>query len=99
MDTLTVAVNEEFTISLKSIATAGYLWKVESLPDAIQFLGTENEKPAGDVKPGDSTGQIFRFRADKTGEHKIKFVLGRPWEKKAIETKTVNVKVTKWSSR
>jgi predicted secreted protein len=93
MDRITVAVNEEFTISLKSIATAGYLWKVESLPDAIQFLGTENEKPAGEIRPGDSTGQIFRFRADRTGEYKIKFALGRPWEDKAIESEEVTVKV------
>lgn len=93
-DMITVAVNDEFTISLKSIATAGYIWKVESLPDAIQLLGTENEKPAGDVKPGDSTDQIFRFRADKTGEHKIRFALGRPWENKAIQSRTVTLKVT-----
>jgi predicted secreted protein len=93
-DMITVAVDNEFTISLKSIATAGYLWKVESLPDAIQLLGTENEKPADDTKPGDSTGQIFRFRAQKIGEHKIKFALGRPWENKAMESKTVTVKAT-----
>lgn len=92
-DMITVAADEEFTISLKSIATAGYLWKVDSLPEGIQLLGTENEKPAGDVKPGDSTGQIFRFRAHKTGEHRIVFKLGRPWENKAIESRTVTVKV------
>jgi predicted secreted protein len=93
-DIIAVAVDDEFTISLKSIATAGYIWKVESLPDAIQLLGTENEKPSGDIKPGDSTNQIFRFRVQKTGEHEIKFTLGRPWENKGIETKTVTVKVT-----
>lgn len=93
-DMITVAVDDEFMISLKSIATAGYLWKVESLPDGIQLLGTENEKPAGDAKPGDSTPQIFRFRAHETGEHKITFTLGRPWENKTIETKKVTVKVT-----
>jgi predicted secreted protein len=91
-DMITVAVNDEFTISLQSIATAGYLWKVDSLPDAIQLLGTENEKPADDMKPGDSTGQVFHFRAHKTGEYEIRFVLGRPWEDKAIESRTVPVK-------
>jgi predicted secreted protein len=94
MDTITVAMGDEFTIPLKSIATAGYVWKVESLPDAIQLLGTETGKPAEDEKPGDATDQIFRFRANKTGAHKIKFALGRPWENKAIETKTVTVNVT-----
>ena len=94
MDMITVAMGDEFTISLTSIATAGYVWKFESLPDAIQLLGKETGKPAGDAKPGDSTDQIFRFRANKAGEHKIKFTLGRPWENKAIETKTVTVNVT-----
>jgi predicted secreted protein len=93
-DTITVTLDDEFTLSLKSLATAGYLWKIESLPKGIQLLDTEKEKPSGDAKPGDSTGQIFRFRAQKTGEHKIKFALGRPWENRAIESKTVTVKVT-----
>jgi predicted secreted protein len=93
-DSITVATDEEFTISLRSIATAGYLWKIESLPNAIQLLKAENEKPAGDAKPGDATTQVFRFRAQKTGEYKITFLLARPWEKKAIESRTVTVKVT-----
>jgi predicted secreted protein len=94
MDSITVAVGDEFTISLESIATAGHVWKVESLPDAIQLLETETGKPADEAKPGDSTNQIFRFRAHKTGEHQIRFMLGRPWENKALETKTVTVRVT-----
>src|SRR5512134_1171361 len=90
---ITVAKEEEFTISLQTIATAGYLWKVETLPAAIELLGTENQKPNGDKKPGDSTLQIFRFRARDTGEHQIKFALGRPWEDKAIESHTVTARV------
>lgn len=90
-ETIDVKVNQEFRIPLKSIATAGYVWKIESLPDAIQFLGTENEKPAGDIKPGDPITQVFRFRALKAGEYTILFVLARPWENKTIETHTVTV--------
>ena len=90
-ETIDVKVDHEFRIPLKSIATAGYVWKIESLPDAIQLLGTENEKPAGNIKPGDSTSQVFRFRALKAGEYTILFVLARPWENKTIETHTVTV--------
>lgn len=89
-----VAVHDEFTISLQSIPSAGYVWKVESLPDAIQFLGTENEKPAGEMKPGDSTNQIFLFEARKMGEYEIRFMLGRPWEDKVIESRSVTVKIS-----
>ena len=92
-DTVTVEVDEEFTISLPSIATAGYVWKVESLSDAVQLLGTATEKPDSERKPGDSTVQIFRFRAREPGDHEIKFVLGRPWENKPIESRTLTVKV------
>ena len=91
---ITLAKDDEFTISLGSIATAGYVWKIESLPNAVQLLGKESEKPAGEQKPGDSTRQIFRFRARETGNYEIRFVLGRPWENTAIEVKTVTLKVT-----
>lgn len=91
-DTITVAVDSEFTISLKSIATAGYLWKIQTLPDTIQLLGAENEKPAADMKPGDSTTQIFRFRVPRAGEYTITFMLARSWENKTIETRTVTVR-------
>jgi predicted secreted protein len=90
-ETIDVKVDHEFSIPLKSIATAGYVWKIESLPDVIQSLGSENEKPAGEVKPGDSTAQTFRFRALKAGKYVIVFALARPWEIKAIEFHTVTV--------
>ena len=91
-ETIDAKVDQEFRIPLKSIGTAGYVWKIESLPDAIQLLGTENEKPAGDIKPGDSTTQVFRFRAPKAGEYTITFILSRPWENKSIEARIVTVK-------
>ena len=93
-DVIAVGVDEEFTISLQSIATAGYLWKLESLPEGVEHLGTENQNPASEAKPGDPTNQVFRFRALKPGEYKLTFALARPWENKAIETKSVNVKVS-----
>ena len=91
-ETIEVKVDQEFRIPLKSIATAGYVWKVQTLPDEIQLLGSEYEKPAGDVKPGDSTTQAFRFRAPKAGEYTITFILSRPWENKEIKSRTVTVK-------
>lgn len=92
-DTITVTVGDEFTISLESMATAGYLWKIDSLPDAIQSLGSQPETST-DEKPGDPTIQVFRFRALKAGEHAIMFMLARPWENKAIESRTTKVKAS-----
>jgi predicted secreted protein len=92
VDTVDVKVNQEFRIPRKSIATAGYVWKIESLPDAIQFLGSEIQKPSVETKPGDATTQVFRFRALKAGEYSITFILSRPWENKSIESHEVKVK-------
>ena len=92
-DTITVTVGDEFTISLESMATAGYLWKIDSLPDAIQSLGSRHET-SSDKKPGDPTIQVFRFQALKAGEHAITFSLARPWENKAIESRTIKVKAS-----
>ena len=88
---INVKVDQEFSIPLKSIATAGYLWKIDFLPESIQSLGSEVEKQAREMKPGDSTTQVFRFRARKVGEHAITFVLSRPWENKAIESRAITV--------
>lgn len=93
-DVIHVGLDKEFTVSLKSIATAGYRWKVESLPDGIEPIGAENENPAGEAKPGDPTTRVFRFRARKAGEYKLTFELARSWEKKPIQTQSVTVKVT-----
>jgi predicted secreted protein len=93
-DVIAVGVDEEFTISLQSIATAGYLWQVESLPNGVELLGAENENPAGETKPGDPTTRVFRFRARKAGEYEVTFELARPWENKAIATKSITARAT-----
>ena len=91
---IAVGVDEEFAIPLQSSATAGYLWKIESLPEGVEHLGSENQNPAGEMKPGDPTTRVFRFRARKAGEYKLTFELARSWENTAIDTKSVTVKAT-----
>lgn len=93
-DVIAVGVDEEFAIPLQSSATAGYLWKIESLPEGVEHLGSENRNPAGEMKPGDPTTRVFRFRARKAGEYTLIFALARSWENTAIKTKSVIVKVS-----
>jgi len=93
METVRVAMSEEFTVALQSIATTGYVWKIESLPGAIQLVGTETERAAGEARPGDSTRQVFRFRALAAGEYELAFALARPWENRARESRVVSVQV------
>ena len=91
---INVAVGDGFRIPLKTIATAGYVWKIDSFPDSIQAVKTENEKQRDDAKPGDLNIQIFYFRALKRGQDTITFALARPWENKAIKSRTVIVLTT-----
>ena len=93
-EAIAVGVDEEFTIPLESIATAGYVWTIKSLPEGVEHLGSANQQPAGEAKPGDPTSWAFRFRARKPGEYQLTFALARPWEKQAIEMKSVTVRVT-----
>lgn len=91
-ETIHVKAGQEFSIRLKSFATAGYLWKIQALPDVIQLLGTKNEKPQAEMKPGDPNIQVFSLQAMEVGEYTIIFVLSRPWESQAMETRNVTVK-------
>src|SRR5262245_39052162 len=93
-DSISVEVDQEFSVPLKSIATAGYVWKIESLPDALQSLGSEIQKPSVETKPGDATTQVFWFRALKAGEYSLTFILSRPWENIAIESRMIVVMAT-----
>ena len=92
-ETIRIPVGEEFSVRLESTPTTGYMWNVNTLPEGIQLLGSEYEKPTGD-RPGDPGIQAFRFRALRAGEHLINFALKRPWEKNPIRSRTVRVEVT-----
>ena len=91
-ESIDVKVGQEFSVPLKTFATAGYLWKIESMPDGLRVVETKNKKPEGKTKPGDPTFQVFGFQALEKGEHTIVFVLSRPWEGQAMETRKVVVK-------
>ena len=88
---INAAVGGEFMLRLKSTPTTGYVWEVHTLPEGVQLLGSDYEKPAHGIRPGDSVIHVFRFRALTTGEHMITFILKRQWESNAIESHTVTV--------
>src|SRR5215813_14829241 len=91
-ENITVAVGQEFTVSLKSTPTTGYVWEVQKLPPGVVLSGSDYETPKGAIKPGSPVTQVFRFKVQTAGEYNITFVLKRSWENKAIETHTVTLK-------
>lgn len=76
-----VQSGQEFSISLTSNPSTGYLWKM-TLPEdqrTLSFLGSEHTvSQTGMVgAPGQ---EIFKFKARSAGEIKADFVYRRPWE-------------------
>jgi len=90
-ENITVAVGQEFTVSLKSTPTTGYVWEAQNLPPNLVLLDSQYEKPKGDIKPGSPVTQSFRFKAQAAGDYKITLVRKRSWENRPIETHEVTV--------
>ena len=90
-ETVRVPVGGEFSVRLESTPTTGYVWDVDTLPESVELLGSEHEKPAPGAPPGAAVMQAFRFRVRKAGEHLIKFSLKRKWETHPIRSYTVRV--------
>jgi predicted secreted protein len=92
-ESINVAAGGEFAVRLASNPSTAYLWEVQTLPESIELLGSSFEKPAGEVRPGDPSTQVFRFRALKAGEYHIVFGLKRKWETESIKSETIVVHV------
>lgn len=90
-DIIEVVVGARFTVQLGSTPTTGYVWEVDALPKGVELLGSDFAALPGEVRPGDSTTQVFQLRAVERGEHAVTFALGRGWQRTAIETRTVKV--------
>jgi predicted secreted protein len=90
-ENISVPVGREFAVRLQSTPATAYAWEVQLLPEQVEFLGSDYEKPEGEVRPGSQVGQVFRFRARRAGEHTITLGLKRQWESSAASSHTVKV--------
>jgi len=82
---LTKNKSENFDIILHAASTAGFTWKMQPLPDAIEIVKEYSEPDEMHKSTGDSAKKIFKLKAKRTGEYKVHFLLGRPWENSPIE--------------
>ena len=92
-ETINAAVGDEFEVRLNATPSTGYVWKAQTLPEGVQLLGSDYERPSANSRPGDPTAQVFRFRASRAGDYTINIVLKRPWESDAVQSRTVSVKI------
>lgn len=91
--TIAAPVGEVFSVRLESTPTTGYLWKLTVLPSGLSAEGSTVEKQSGSEKPGDSSLQVFQFRAVASGTYQLEFVLKRSWEQTPIKTQRMTITV------
>jgi predicted secreted protein len=93
LDPIITRVDEEFSVSLHSTPSTGYVWVLQSLPKSIELLGSSYINTPGEKRPGDPLTQVFRFQGGQSGESMIVFALKRQWEDLAIDTRSLSVTV------
>ncbi|MCI5196900.1 MAG: hypothetical protein D3919_11880 [Candidatus Electrothrix sp. AW5] len=82
---ITVAVGDEFTLSLCSNATTGYRWPEQadiSDTEAIQQIGHAYIAPPIKNPPvmGAPGKEVWTFKAMKKGQNTVYLEYGQPWE-------------------
>ena len=83
METILKKESEEFQIHLKSMASGGYEWNIEKMPEGIEL---KNEQSMIDESAvGSATQSIFNFTGIAKGTFELHFVLKRRWENDSID--------------
>lgn len=82
----------EFEIELESYAGSGAKWQFASESDEVRLIGESTKQR--DQSIGSATLQVFKFRSDTPGTHKIAFELKRAWEPAARGRKEFFVEVS-----
>ena len=96
MDTIELNIQDSHTVTLKSLATAGYQWT--ALVDNLQLVRVERvivDRAAGVSPPRGSLDEQFTLTALAAGETIVHFLQARPFEraKPAHATYEVNIRV------
>ncbi len=90
-EVIEVRPNEEFSISLDSNPTTGYVWEAEIDSQSLQFSGKEFELTSERIGAGGT--EKFTFVGLKRGESRIVMIYRRPWEPQPVERRSFLVAV------
>ena len=85
--------NEEFTISLGSVPTTGYVWEAKFNGEMIK-LKEKSFKASEPSAIGGGGTETFTFVPIGSGETEITMILKRSWEKVAREERTYRIKIS-----
>ena len=80
-----------FTVEFDEPGGTGYQWEPMALPAEIR-LEADEVIPSGPAE-GSVRRRVMRIGASKAGRYRIDFELKRPWERKAVEARRVQVRV------
>jgi len=81
METIEIKVGKSSTISLPSLATAGYLWIFEVDRKGIVSVSEDRStSTANPLKAGESLPEKFLIKALQPGTVKVVFSQKRSWE-------------------
>lgn len=97
METIKINVGKSSILTLKSLATSGYLWSYRIEPKEVISVSEERSAmPSGHLKGGESLSEKFRIQGIKPGIAKLIFIQKRSWEqdKAAISTLIFSVIVS-----
>jgi len=95
METIKINVGKSSIITLKSLATSGYLWSFHI--DHKEIISVSEERsavPAGTLKGGESLSEKFRIQGIKPGTTKLIFIQKRSWEQDKAALSTLIFSVT-----
>ena len=90
-----LAIGEERTLSLRSLATAGYQWSGSvsgADPGAVTLELRRGEPPAGS-KPGLSAPEEAVLRGIRPGRALVRLQQRRPWERDQPAAQLVELQV------
>jgi|WetSurMetagenome_2_1015567.scaffolds.fasta_scaffold24242_4 inhibitor of cysteine peptidase len=90
---LKVKLNEEFSISLGSVPTTGYVWEAKFDGKMIK-IKDKRLKASEPLAIGGGGIETFTFVPIGSGETEITMILKRSWEKDAAEKQTYRIKIS-----
>ncbi len=90
MEVIKLNVGKSSIISLKSLATSGYLWSFKLDRDDIVSVAEDRDTVvSGSIKAGENFSEKFRVTALKRGSAKLTFTQKRNWEQNTAAISTL----------
>jgi predicted secreted protein len=89
-DSVTLEVDEEFTVGLMSSPGTGHRWRLESTTPLVsgRMVGLQLHKRCGGLAT-----EVWQFTAWRPGSVALRFVYGRPWEEEVMDRAGVVVRI------